>query len=219
MVSVILPAYNAQPYLNDCVSSILHGNAVPGLDIILVDDGSNDNTGILAANLGCRVFKQPRRGAAAARNKGLAEAPGPYVFFLDADDLLMPGSLAAMLSLLESEPRVMAVFGKAVEFVSPELAEDAQNRFRPRRAPFTGCLPGCALLRKAIFTHIGLFDQTMRTGETVAWQMRMRDSGVPFLQTDVLTLRRRLHPRSTGAMHGAQEKKDYLALLRKRMRS
>lgn len=217
MLSVIIPARDAEKYVRECLESLF--TALPrhmDSEVIVIDDGSKDRTASLAASLGCTVLRQEKSGAAAARNKGVREAQGEFVFFLDADDILCDGALEALLAALCGDAALSAVFAKAVDFVSPELPPEAQKRFVPRTRAYAGCLPGCGLFRRAVFARVGLFDESMLSGETVAWQLRLRDSGVKSIVLDTISLRRRLHPDSTGAKHGARERKDYLAIVRKR---
>ena len=94
-ISVIIPVYNAEDYLKECLDSVREGNLVPD-ELILVDDGSTDGSpGIIKAfmeahpELKVLLFTQENRGVSAARNRGLLEATGEYVSFLDADDFFL----------------------------------------------------------------------------------------------------------------------------------
>ena len=107
-VSVVVPCYNAEAFVGRAVASALAQTAPP-LEVICVDDGSTDGTsGVLGALERARpdvvrVVRQPNGGAPAARNRGLAEARGDYVEFLDADDEIGPDKLARQIALAESE--------------------------------------------------------------------------------------------------------------------
>ena len=111
LVSVVVPAYNAEQTVAATIRSIL-SQTVQDFDAIVVDDGSADRTAEVAAAVGdprVRVIGQDNAGAAAARNTGLAAAEGRYVAFLDADDLWLPRKLERQLSVLEQRPEVKAV--------------------------------------------------------------------------------------------------------------
>lgn len=118
-VSVIIPAYNCARTLEATVRSALAQTLSEhdGLEIIIVDDGSTDDTLIVARALAddastqgrVRVLTQPNAGAAAARNTGIREARGEYVALLDADDLWVPHKLERQLAVLRSRPDVYAV--------------------------------------------------------------------------------------------------------------
>ena len=114
-ISVILPAFKAEATLCGCVKSILQ-DAPPGLELILVEDGSPDGTGRLCDELAAgdariTALHRPNGGAAAARNTGLAAARGEYIAFVDADDALLPGLWQAALPVLQAERPDLYGFG------------------------------------------------------------------------------------------------------------
>jgi glycosyltransferase involved in cell wall biosynthesis len=104
LVSILIPAYNAQNYLADTIKSAL-AQTWPRKEIIVVDDGSKDRTLEIARNFeskGVRVFSQANQGAAAARNKAFSLSNGDYIQWLDADDLLSPDKIAEQIKELGS---------------------------------------------------------------------------------------------------------------------
>jgi glycosyltransferase involved in cell wall biosynthesis len=106
LVSILIPCYNAEPWLAATLESA-RAQTWPHTEIILVDDGSRDASLTIARQheaRGLRVFTQPNAGASAARNRALREARGEWFQFLDADDLLSPGKIAAQATLLGSRP-------------------------------------------------------------------------------------------------------------------
>lgn len=215
-LSVIIPAHQAEKYLAQAVHSVRAQNWQGRLEILVIDDGSADNTAAAAEILDVRLLRKPRGGAASARNMGLRAASGDLILLLDADDVLTEGALSAMYAALTGG--VDAVFAMAEDFISPELTGEQQAQLRPRPAPYGGVLPGCSLIRKSVFDAIGLFDDTMKSGETVAWQLKMRDAGIKTLQIPTVTLKRRLHLTNTGRTQQKQEMANYAALLRRRMK-
>lgn len=105
-ISIIVPCYNAAPWLAQAVESCIAQTGAT-VDIIVVDDGSYDDSLAIARRFearGVTVISQPNRGASAARNRGLEAAQGDFIQFLDADDLLAPGKIAAQLARAASEP-------------------------------------------------------------------------------------------------------------------
>ena len=216
MLSVIIPAFEAEKYIAQAVESV-RAQSWPGqLEIIVIDDGSGDNTVAVAGELGVEVLTKSRGGAASARNEGLKMAKGELICLLDADDVLTEGALDALYGAM-TEKGVDSVFAMAEDFISPELTEAQKAELKPRTAPYGGVLPGCSLIRRKVFDTIGLFDATMKSGETVAWQMALRDAGIPTAQIPFVTLKRRLHLTNTGRVQQKQEMANYAALLRKRM--
>lgn len=101
MVSVIVPAYNAEKYLHECVESIF-SQSVADWELLLINDGSTDGTGAIcdgyaSADARVRVIHQPNAGVSAARNRGLDEALGEWIAFLDADDVMYPDFMKRLL--------------------------------------------------------------------------------------------------------------------------
>lgn len=216
-LSVIIPAYQAEKYIAQAVASVRQQNWPGEMEIIVIDDGSADQTVAVAENLNVKVLRKSQGGAASARNMGLRTATGDLILLLDADDMLTPGSLDAMYDALTAG-QVNAVFSMAEDFISPELTDAQKAELKPRPTAYGGVLPGCSLIRREVFDTIGLFDDTMKSGETVAWQMKLRDAGIKTVQIPTVTLRRRLHLTNTGRLHQKQEMANYAALLRKRMK-
>ena len=216
-LSVIIPAHNAGAYLQQAVESVRAQQWAGEMEILVVDDGSTDHTAQLALTLGVTLLQKQQGGAASARNMGLRAASGSLVLLLDADDVLSEGALEALAAPLQAG-EADVVFGMAEDFVSPELTPEQQAQLRPRDGAYGGVLPGCSLIRRSVFETVGPFDDTMTSGETVAWLMALRDHSVKTVQLPVVTLRRRLHLTNTGRLRKAQEMAAYAALLRRRMK-
>ncbi len=103
LVSIIIPCYNAAPWLGAAVSSAL-AQTWPRVEVIVVDDGSTDESVAVAGSFsqrGVKVVSQPNQGASAARNHGLRLAHGEFIQFLDADDLLGPEKIAVQMARLD----------------------------------------------------------------------------------------------------------------------
>lgn len=110
--SVVIPAYNYGRYLVRAVESV-EAQRGPSYEIIVVDDGSTDETPEVAAGLGTRIeyIRQANAGVAAARNAGLEQARGRYVIFLDADDRMAEGALAAFHEIAVQSPMAVTLLG------------------------------------------------------------------------------------------------------------
>jgi glycosyltransferase involved in cell wall biosynthesis len=111
LVSVIIPCYNQGGFLGDAIESVLK-QRYPRREIIVVDDGSNDDSSKVAANYeGVILIRQPNRGLSAARNAGVEASAGDYLVFLDADDMLLPHALQTGVSNLGAHPECAFVYG------------------------------------------------------------------------------------------------------------
>jgi len=111
LVSIIIPVFNSEKHIAETIASAL-AQTWPNKEIIIVDDGSKDNSVDIARgfnNAVIRIFEQENKGASAARNKGLLEAKGEYVQFLDADDLLSPNKITDQLGILDGRPDYLSI--------------------------------------------------------------------------------------------------------------
>jgi glycosyltransferase involved in cell wall biosynthesis len=195
LVSVIMPAFNAQAFIRQAVVSVL-AQDYPHIELIVVDDGSTDGTlQALAEFAGqvrvpVRIESQANAGPAAARNRGLATARGELIAFLDADDLWLPGKLKAQVNYLQQHPDVAVVFGGFKrweaqadgEFDVPPLTGGAVPAHEPTTQPsgwiYSDLLLDSvvhiitALVRKPVFDAIGSFDESLSTGEDYDFWLR-----------------------------------------------
>jgi glycosyltransferase involved in cell wall biosynthesis len=136
LLSVVVPAYDVEDYLSDCLRSIL-GQSHSELEVIVVDDGSTDTTGELADRIAegdsrVRVIHQPNAGLGAARNEGVRHSTGDYLAFADSDDLLVEGAYATLVGSLERTNSDLAI--GAVQrlrgderFMTPLMRENHQR--------------------------------------------------------------------------------------------
>src|SRR5262252_5932775 len=122
LVSVIIPVFNCERYVAAAIESVLKQTTQPE-EVVVVDDGSTDDTPRILAALSPRVtfVRQPNCGAATAINRGLEAASGRIFCFLDADDLWLPDKVARQLDWLTSYPNTEAVFGHVQQFFSEDL--------------------------------------------------------------------------------------------------
>lgn len=124
-ISVILPVYNSEEYLGECLDSVFSQTGVP-FEVLLVDDGSTDGSAKIcdraaAEYPNCRVFHQTNSGVAASRNFGMEQAKGAYVCFVDSDDTLLPGALSFLYEKAEATGADVVMGGFTL--VTPDGAE------------------------------------------------------------------------------------------------
>lgn len=123
-VSVVIPVYNVERFLAECVDSVLH-QTMGDFEIILVDDGATDGSGRMCDEYALkdpriRVIHQANGGLSAARNTGLDAARGEYVYFLDSDDYLVPDALEKLRAVAEKEKADVVFFDASVFFTDCE---------------------------------------------------------------------------------------------------
>lgn len=190
-VSVVIPVRNGARYLAMAVASV-RAQTVPVIEVIIVDDGSTDDTpAVIAALPGVRALRQEPAGAAAARNRGAEAATGEWLAFLDADDLWPPERLGRQFTWLAAYPGTDVVFGHGANFA---IAADGTRREEPVRP---ACLPGAALLRRDFFLTRARFDPAQRQSEAVEWYLRLAAGGARLGLVPELVLWRRLHDANT----------------------
>ena len=202
-VNVVVPVRDGARYLEEALRSIAD-QTVPPLEVIVVDDGSRDDSARIAERLGARVIRQDHAGQAAARNRGVDESRGELVAFLDADDTWPRERLERATAALGSEPAVDLVFGHVHEFVSPDLSPAAAARLRPAEAHHPARLPGTLLARRSALERVGPFSTDWQVGELMEWLLRAREAGLRESMLDEVVLLRRLHDSNTSRLRWAQ---------------
>lgn len=205
MVSVIVPVYNGERYLEAALRSVLDQEYRP-LELIVVDDGSEDRSAQIATRFPeVRLIAQPNAGPAAARNRGLEAACGELVSFIDADDLWTPGRLAWQLDLLGQRPDLELV-GGTIRF----FADDGS----PPSEPVRSFVFGSCLYRSQVFTRVGPLDESLRLSEDVDWFNRAKEAGVALHLDDRVALEYRRHAGNVTADKLAVQRSLALALKR-----
>ena len=205
-VSVVMPVRDGERYLAEAIDSILAQRVTPD-EIVVVDDGSTDNTPAVLRRYGdaIRIVHQPPLGNAAALNTGITTTTGDVLGFLDADDLWTPEAIEVRLHRLEAPDAPDAVFGRMVQFVSPELGADAENGFRYDPGPSTADLFQNMLIRREAFVAIGALDASLPSAANIDWMSRARLGGLRAVQIDDVVSRRRLHRSNMGVRMGASK--------------
>lgn len=162
LISVMMPAYNAEPFIAAAIDSLLQ-QSYANWELIIVNDGSTDGTATVAARYDdprIIVFTQANRGEAAARNAALEQMRGEFVAFLDADDLFLPHHLEVTAGYLQAHPEHDAVYTDG--FHIDENGTRLKTLSSRRRGPFQGDIfeevvlasdvfgpPTCVVLRRA----------------------------------------------------------------------
>jgi hypothetical protein len=179
-VSIIIPSYNHAQYVGEAIRSVL-GQTYDSLEIIVVDDGSTDNTRAVVGEFGnaVRYIWQENQGLSAARNTGICAARGEFIGVLDADDLYEPEFVATLTAVLQTDPDAAAVYC-AYQYVDEDnvpLPQQASRTVPPEQlheALLGGnfLVPLCLLVRKSAYVQAGLFDKTFQG--CADWDMWLR---------------------------------------------
>lgn len=211
-ITVIIPCFNDIRLIGETLDSIREPEPV---DVVVVDDGSTDPATLARyrdlEELGCRVVRHERNlGSGAARNSGLAVATTPYVFNLDADDLLLPGELSAMASLLDAHPEAEAAYGDYEEFGAREGVRHTAPVLDPYRVAYVNKSPGLAMFRRETLERAGGWP-TDRGYEDWGLWMTLAEMGAEVVHTGGVVFRYRTDGNRSFAAH----QKDHALIYRR----
>jgi glycosyltransferase involved in cell wall biosynthesis len=217
LISVMIGAYNAAPYLGEAIESVFAQDYEP-IELIVVDDGSTDGTADVARSFArVQVIQQENGGNGAARNRAVENASGELYAFLDADDRFTPWKLTLQKAALDADPGLDIVFGHVREFLSPELDEETRAGLRPPAPePMPWTAPNLMLVRRESFERVGPFTTAVRVGVTVDWFARAAEAGLRYSILPDVVLERRLHTQNNGLRESAS-RSQYLEVIRQAM--
>ncbi len=198
LISCIIPVFNGEQYLASAVESVLAQSCGP-IEIVVVDDGSTDGTPAVAGAFEPRLtyVRQPRKGPAAARNRGVEQSSAELVAFLDADDVWLPEKVSLQVRWLEEHPGADLCFSGFRNFWDPAVRQE-EARYRGHalsQASETLCI-STLLARRSAFVRFGRFDEEFMQNENAVWFLRAAGQGAHIdVLKDVLVLRR-IHERN-----------------------
>ena len=159
-VSVVIPCHDSSAFLRATVESVVAA-PMEELEVVLVDDGSTDDTRPLIERLITEhparrllLVSQANAGVAAARNAGIAAARGRYVLPVDADDLLAPSTLESCAAILDADPETALVFPDREDFGELE-GRFASGPFELERLKYFNQIPYCSMYRREVWAAIG----------------------------------------------------------------
>lgn len=190
-ISVIIPVYNSSRYITEAIESVLQ-QTVPPQEIIVVDDGSDDETKQVLQKFKSQItyIYQENSGPAAARNRGLAEARGTFISFLDADDIWQPKKIEILLKEFEKQDDL----GVALGLVN-KMHFDSVQDITPKdlcHHHFSLVL-GCSLVKKNVFDIVGGFDEDLILSDDTDWFFRVRENNIRISIQREIVLHYRLH--------------------------
>jgi serine acetyltransferase len=202
-ISVIVTAYNYGRFISSCIESVLC-QTYRYFEIVLVDDGSTDNTEQIIQKYKSLPFfkyiKQENKGQACAKNRGIRESHGDLIAFLDADDLWREDKLEKQVSLFQGHPDLGLVYSRAIligedsafldfrysgKFLKPQRGSVTKWLFLDNFVWFSSCI-----VRRECFDRFGLFDETLKMG--IDWDRWLRisvDYQFEYVDDDLLFYR------------------------------
>lgn len=183
IVSVIIPAYNAEQYIAETLASVVN-QTLKDIEVIVVDDGSKDNTAqAVSAFPDVRYVRKTNGGVSAARNHGASLATGEYLAFLDADDIWHPDKLRQQVQALSQHPESdlcrtnsSTKSESLAQFRQAKISTDADYIVEPDLAPsflepyFT---TSTVMVRRSAFDRVGGFDPKLRIAEDIDFYLRV----------------------------------------------
>ncbi len=198
-VSVVIPAFQASSTIRDAIDSVLR-QTVRDLEVIVVDDGSEDSTSEVVRSVPdprVRLIRQNNAGASAARNTGIQNAAGEWVAFLDADDVWLPTKLETQLERMQRKADCLASEGSAY-FADSQLVPFALHRCMPVEEPLLTFarlqnLPNAAsswIVKRQLLDEIGGFDTSLVMHEDWEFSLRLARHANPLCIDVPLTLYR-----------------------------
>lgn len=201
-ISVVVPVYNGADFIASTLASVSAQTLAP-IEIIVVDDGSTDGSGEIAARVPLvRVVRQENRGAAAARNRGIAEARGDQIAFLDADDQWEPVKLERQHAALRARPE--AGYATCLQRLVFDEGRPPPWWIPPQQlaGPVPVWIPSAFLIRRDCLERTGGFNETQSYHEDTDWMIRSREIGYPGLIVPEPLLIRHIHD------HNASHRED-----------
>ena len=214
LISVIMPVKNGTNYIKEAIDAIKAQNM--NMEIIVVDDGSTDETSSYAESMGAKVIRhETSKGQVAAKNTAIKVATGDYIMFHDHDDIMNEGALETMYKTLESNTGISAVMCKVKDFISPDVAET--NKSQIKEEAYYGLFTGSVLMRRSVFDLIGMFSENIHTGEIIEWQNRMNTNNLHIEKLDLTATNRRVHETNFGKTNQNTEFSDYASVLRAKL--
>lgn len=213
-LGVFVPAFNAERYLAEALTSVL--SQIPeDAEVVVVDDGSTDDTVAVAERFGppVRVVRAPHRGIAGTINAAVAEMRAPLLASIDADDRWLPGKLRKQLDALDADESIDAVFGYVRQFASPDMTAEMAGQFAFSGEPMPGLMRGTMLIRRTAWDRVGLMETGLTVGEFISWYTRAIDAGLKMKMLPEVMYERRIHGSNTVILE-RDAQSDYLRIVK-----
>lgn len=225
LISIIVPVFNGELFINRAYNLLVNQNLLD-FEIIFIDNNSSDNSINIINEIRNKdnrvsLYFERNQGAASARNKGLKQAKGAFIYFFDVDDELYDEAIKSLLQVLVENEDVDSVFGNMVKSnlalkETQTTSIDTMKLSIPEKYVFGirwmnyGTLPGtpCFLHRKRVFKKIGNFNSELKLGEDAAFHVKLgMECNVAHLDKKILLYYR--HQDSTVSIQNKKQAKEF----------
>jgi glycosyltransferase involved in cell wall biosynthesis len=209
LVSVIIPTYNRGWIIKEAIDSVLAQDFID-FELIVVDDGSTDNTSEILHSYweDINVIRQSNQGVSAARNRGLSEASGRFIAFLDSDDLWLSKKLSSQVDFFNSNPDALICQTEEIWIRNGVRVNPKKRHKKPWGMIFEPSLalclvsPSAVMIRRSLFDEIGVFDETLPACEDYDLWLRISCRYPVFLIDMPLIIKRGGHSDQLSASSG-----------------
>lgn len=200
LVSVIIPAYNRARFLKEAIDSVLN-QEYPHLELIVVDDGSTDQTASIIHNYGNRIkyIYISHQGVSRARNVGISQAQGELIAFLDSDDIWRPKKLSTQVDFFKQHSHALICQTEEIWIRNGIRVNPKRYHKKPSGMIFEQCLKRCmvsissAMMHRALFEKVGLFDESFPVCEDYEFWLRVAKTYPIYLLEEALIIKRGGH--------------------------
>jgi glycosyltransferase involved in cell wall biosynthesis len=224
-VTVVIAAYNAERFIRQTLDSVF-AQTLHDVELIVVDDGSTDATAAILSSIDDRrlsVLRQVNGGVSVARNAGLALARAPYIFFLDADDVLLPDALQRMVATLDGNPDRVACFAHHIRITEDGIELSRRADLPLKMFPATDTLRnlvtknfivcGAICIRTEAAHRVRGFNPELKWGEDWEFWCRLAVlADFAAMPNDVVLLYRQHHGSANSRWRNSPIRPDYKAI-------
>ena len=221
LISVIIPAFNAEKYVAEAIRSVL-SQTYKNVELICVNDKSTDNSLSILESFGDKIIlidNEDNRGTAESRNKGIRLARGEFLAFIDNDDVWEGNKLEVQMNQFNNDPRLDILFSYMQCFISPDLSEEVKKLRHCPPDPIPGYIPSTILVKRTSLEKVGYFESKWKNGESFAWILKAKEVGLNFGIVDDILVKRRIHETNKGVLDSSASRSEYLKIIRESLDS
>lgn len=206
LVSIVIPCYNQAYWLSEAIESAL-AQTYKNIEVIVVNDGSPDNTSEIAKRYPVRLVEKENGGLSSARNAGIREAKGQYILPLDSDDKILPEFIEKTIGLDDIVSTAQQEFGDSNNLWNSQPEHPVHDFFK-----YNNQINCCALYKKEIWEKIGGYDETMKGYEDWDFWFRATKIGytITVIREPLFLYRKHGHSMVNDAISRHEELKQYI---------